>query len=599
MRQPRSYAASLVVWLVSACIGCSAASVSGPRSTGAAGGAEVRRAPNAPVEAVTTHTPTPTAANVVLATLLKQRPSNFIAYIPPQCYAKTLRPGSEAARNPCYVCHRRAEPPNFVSDGDLQVTLTLPRAAAQNPWTNLFRSSPIPGRQSDDDVLEYVRRSNYFDDRHEIVLAKALETPAADWDIDGNGVWNGYRPDVWFAFDDRGFDHRPDGSPTGWRAFAYYPFPGEFFPTNGSADDALIRLAPDFQQDREGHFDQRIYEINLAIVESLIIRADVAIDAVDESMLGVDLDLDGRLGRATRVAFSSSRNAEGLMRMHYVGRARDAQDAGRLAMAPGLFPVGTEFFHTVRYLDVGVGGVVGMGARMKEVRYAKKTSYLGYDALRGKAAADARERAETPDGAHHVHWLKEAGIDNGQGWTFQGFIEDAQGALRPQFREETMFCAGCHGGIGATTDSIFSFARKLGDRADARGWFHWSRHGLSGIAEPKRANGQYEYSLYLRETGSGDDFGENAEVVDRFFDERHQLRPSELRLLHGDMSRLLLPSAARALDLDRAYLAVVRGQSFVRGRGALTGATQNAYPEPPLGKPTGVHIAVAGGPLLR
>jgi hypothetical protein len=57
------------------------------------------------------------------------------------------------------------------------------------------------------------------------------------------------------------------------------------------------------------------------------------------------------------------------------------------------------------------------------------------------------------------------------------------GSLRPQSMEESTFCAGCHGGIGATTDSIFSFARKLGGRAPARGWFHWSQRDLRGIAE--------------------------------------------------------------------------------------------------------------------
>ena len=245
-------------------------------------------------------------------------------------------------------------------------------------------------RAADDDVLAYVRRGNYFDENGNPALRRTLDAPPAEWDIDGDGKWSGYEPDIWFKFDDRGFDHRPDGTPTGWRAFAYYPFPGTFFPTNGSADDVLIRLDPILQEDRHGQFDSRIYELNLAIVEALVARRDVPIDPVDEATLGVDVDLDGRLGRATRVAFDAHDGA-GATRMHYVGMAGDAQTAGRLPVAPGLFPPGTEFVHSVRYLDLDPTGVVTMAPRMKELRYARKVSYLGYDALRGRAAADVRD----------------------------------------------------------------------------------------------------------------------------------------------------------------------------------------------------------------
>ena len=113
----------------------------------------------------------------------------------------------------------------------------------------------------------------------------------------------------------------------------------------------MIRLDPAFQKDKSGAFDANIYEINLAIVEALIARADVAIDPTDEAALGTDLDLDGHLGRATRVAFDATADASGKTRMHYAGMAR--AEEGQLPIAPGLFPTGTEFFHTVRYLDVG------------------------------------------------------------------------------------------------------------------------------------------------------------------------------------------------------------------------------------------------------
>ncbi len=527
---------------------------------------------------------------------------NPIAYIPSQCFTKT-RTASGVAKNPCYACHGRSEPPNFANDGDLQTTLSLPPAAAKNPWTNLIEppsiGAPSGDASPDDDVLRYVRQSNYFDDGRRLVLSETLSgTLPQGWDLDGDQVWGGFKPDVRFAFDDRGFDRLPDGSPTGWRAFAYYPFLGTFFPTNGSTDDVLVRLDPALQRTADGRFDQTTYEVNLAIVEALITRSDVAIDPVDEAALGVDLDGDGRLGRAARVAFDAG-DGKGSTRMHYVGRAGDDERAGRFPIAPGLFPLGTEFFHTVRYLDVGPDGIVTMAPRMKEVRYAKKVKFLDYKALERQVAADAREQAESPNGARRVYWRRERGIDNGQGWLFQGFIEDAGGKLRPQSREESSFCGGCHGGIGATSDAIFSFARKLGPDQPARGWFHWSQHSIRGLPEPRRRDGQYEYTYYLQQAGAGDELRENAEVVHRFFDERGDLRPAEIEGLHHDIAQLLLPSADRALALDRAYRAIVRAQSFIFGRDAVLAPATNVYADVPLGQKTGIARSIDIGPLAR
>lgn len=57
---------------------------------------------------------------------------------------------------------------------------------------------------SDDDVLTYVRRSNYFDDGG-LTLAQTLDRLPEE-----NGTalreWTGFRPDAWFSFDERGFD---------------------------------------------------------------------------------------------------------------------------------------------------------------------------------------------------------------------------------------------------------------------------------------------------------------------------------------------------------------------------------------------------------
>ncbi|BAI68662.1 hypothetical protein [Hydrogenobacter thermophilus] len=44
---------------------------------------------------------------------------NFGAYIPPQCYTKTLD-SDGTVHNPCYTCHTQGTPPNFWNDTDLQ-----------------------------------------------------------------------------------------------------------------------------------------------------------------------------------------------------------------------------------------------------------------------------------------------------------------------------------------------------------------------------------------------------------------------------------------------------------------------------------------------
>jgi hypothetical protein len=476
----------------------------------------------------------------------------------------------------------RSAPPNYADDAALQTILSLPAAAADNPWTNVL-DPPVAraAREGDDEVLAYVRRSNYFDDAG-VALAHTLDR-VPDEGGTGDRAWTGFRPDAWFSFDDQGFDHGSDGTVTGWRAFAYYPFLGTFFPTNGSMDDVLVRLDPLLQQDAGGKLDLGVYAINLAIVEALVTRRDVPIDATDERRLGVDLDLDGALGLARRVAFGKG--------MRYVGRS--AAEPGRpFAIAPGLFPLNTEFLHSVRYLDVRPDGSVGMAARMKELRYAKKVRWLGEAELRRKVGEENREQSASPDGVAYFVPQRDRGVYNGQGWTFQGFIEAADGALRPQSYEETVACMGCHGGIGATTDSVFSFPRKLPPSSAARGWFHWTQHGLGGLAEPRRRDGAYEYSLYLQANRAGDELRENSEVQARFFDEGGRLRPAALARLHGDIGALLLPSAVRAIDLDRAYHAIVREQSFARGRDVVLAAPSEVYARAPVGEATGIVKAI-------
>jgi hypothetical protein len=87
----------------------------------------------------------------------------------------------------------------------------------------------------------------------------------------------------------------------------------------------------------------------------------------------------------------------------------------------------------------------------------------------------------------------------------------------------------------------------------------------------------------------GDDYAENGEVLQRFFDGSGALRPDAISRLHRDVTFLLLPSPQRALALDRAYLATVREQSFVRGRDTLIDALRNVIDRAPPDEHTGVR----------
>jgi hypothetical protein len=162
----------------------------------------------------------------------------------------------------------------------------------------------------------------------------------------------------------------------------------------------------------------------------------------------------------------------------------------------------------------------------------------------------------------------EVGIGNRLGWRMQAFIEDASGSLRPQTREEHGYCLGCHSGVGATDDSVFSFGRKLPASEHQGGWFHWSQRDLRGLREPLRADGQGEYAHYLAQAGAGDEFRANREVIQRFLAADGTVRPEAAKALREDLSTLLLPSPARALQLNKAYREIVREQGFIRGRDA-------------------------------
>jgi Tol biopolymer transport system component len=503
---------------------------------------------------------------------------NRAAYIPPECYAKTTD-GAGKTYNNCYVCHSRGKMPNLTGDDDLQLEYAFPAYAQKNRWLNLFKDRTDAIAAIDDGrIIDYIRQSNYLDHDQHIVPAQRLDTVPEAWDSNADGHWSGYVPDCYFAFDDEGFDRDPQGDITGWRAFAYYPFPSTHWPSNGSMSDVIIRLPEVFRQ-MNGAVDRVAYKINLAVLEALFKQADVPIDTVDETLYGVDLNKDGVLTVADRVVYDWS-PLQGRT-MSYVGDAKEQLEQGAVHLAANLYPEGTEFINTLRYIDSDDSGQVVMAARMKELRYARKTKWLTYSDLETLALNESKERDDFPDRLRLPMGSIETGLSNGKGWALGGFIEDARGNLRPQTTEELSSCTGCHGGVGITADSTFAFARKLDSTAYRKGWFHWSQKSLKGINEPKieikKAGLQYEYCFYLMYNRGADALRSNEEAGAAFLDKQGFLKKDMAARLHDDISLLLHPSAERSLALNKAYYLIVQEQSYTMGREPLLKPAEHTH----------------------
>lgn len=465
------------------------------------------------------------------------RTENQAAYVPAQCYATTSTGG--VAHDSCSVCHRAGQPPNFVDDSDLVTTRSFPAYARENHWRNAL-AAPPEEQTSDDEVLAAVRAPNL-------------------------GSTRGCR----FDFDEEGFDRDGHGGTTGWRAYAYVPFPGMFWPTNGSAGDAFVRLPVEFREDLAGQPSREVHRLNLAILEAYVTRTSIPIPPIDERTpdVAMDVDGDGRLAIATQVSFVWPPPAVG--RLGWAGRAKTLDPTLVGLPSAGLYPRGTELLHTVRYLDVKSGRVVA-AARVKEVRYLRKVAFLTYSDLDQAAAIEAREEVQNPDRLEKVRGDATSGVGTGKGWLLQAEIEDVNGALRPQTYEELSYCVGCHAGIGATVDGTFSFARKLGPLAPAGGWYQQGTRS-EPVAERVGPDGVGEYTRYLAAVGGGDDFRTNDEVKARFFRPDGTLDLAAARAFAHDVDVLILPSPRRALALDRAYLGRVAAQSFTLGREVLVG----------------------------
>jgi len=461
---------------------------------------------------------------------------NAEAVVPPQCYTRT-----EGRYNPCYVCHQtHLDRPNTMSDAALQNAYTFSEVALTNHWTNLFRDfSGEVAKISDAHIDTWVAEENYSG------LAKRLR----------NKQWQGYIPDLnnlhlgAAAFDAQGFA-RDD---SGWLTFNYKPLPSTFWPLNGATDDVMIRLPPRYRRNASNQDSRETYRLNLALLEAAIKNLDtIPISATDEREIGRDLDGDGALTPAVTHLLRSA---------HYLGAAEQEP------VTPFLYPEGTEFLHTVRYLGVAADERITVTARLKEVRYMRKHHFLSQAELNHRYYAEKREKiaAVLPSFVR----LQDRGFDNGFGWEVIGFIEDQMGELRPQTYEENFFCMGCHSTVGATIDQTFAFPRKLTGPAG------WTYSDLGRLWDaPSQGEQQGEVVTYFQRVGGSDEFRRNQATLAPFLDGDQLDMAAVTKLSYAE---LLMPDAARARALNKAYLVLVREQSYIYGRDAHVTPTHNVY----------------------
>lgn len=462
---------------------------------------------------------------------------NREAIIPPMCYTRT-----EGKHNPCYVCHQNARSgrENVMNDADLQEAYSFSDLGMTNHWENLFidRSERV-ARISDQAIMEWVSTDNYSE------LAPRLQSARfKGWIPDLADLQHGPA-----AFDREGF--AKDGSH--WVAFNYKPFPSTFWPTNGSTDDVMIKLPETYRSDREGNYSRDIYKANLAILEALIKGVDsIGSLPIDERRVGVDLNGDGELSIA-----------------HHISQVEDwVGGASGHYFDTHLYPAGTEFLHTVRYLGLDKNGHIEPSTRMKEVRYMKKWKSFPKPVLARYYQEEAfdKEAGNLPG----YTWLGDYGLDNDAGWSIQGFIENRNGRLRAASFEENLFCMGCHASIGSTIDKTFSFARKVDG---SKGWGYIDLRGMPDA--PSAGEQKGEILTYFERVGGGDEFRSNTEMLKRWFTAEGEV--DYQAVANKDVYQLITPSRERALQLNKAYKVIVEDQRFLFGRDATVTPPHKVY----------------------
>jgi hypothetical protein len=439
--------------------------------------------------------------------------------IPPQCYTKT-----DGDKNPCYICHQSyTDPlrPNFVKDASLQGDYEFSDEGMTNSWKNLFKDRSKEIAAIDDEEIEsWVSQDNYSP-----FIQRLHNDPH----------WRGEVPEIKnLAYPKKAFYENgmaKDGSH--WIAYNYKPLPSNFWPTNGSTGDAMIRLPKSFRE-LNGKYSEAVYFKNLDLLEKTIKQ--------------------------------SVKKDQSSKQRFYLG------DANTVRIEYMLYPQGTEFLHTVRYLGIAADGRIFNAPRMKEVRYMKKAKFKSISALKGSYLVESKEKklGQLPQTIH----IGDRGIDNGFGWVINGYIENKKGELRQQNKQELAFCNGCHKTLGSTIDQVFSFSRKV-EKSGGWGYIDLSKiKDVPNIDPSSNESQQGEYLTYFQRVGGGDEFRQNSEMLKRWFHSDGQVNKEAVEGVES-IYQLITPSKKRALALNKAYKLIVAEQSYIFGRDAVLTPAKN------------------------
>ena len=441
--------------------------------------------------------------------------TNPYPFIPAQCYIET----AAGTQNACLFCHTNGvwlqqagnnNPqagafPDAIGNFQLEYSFgpykdSAPLATINN-WENTLYPEKLAsyvtklGINSQQwNMQDYIRTNNWqkaYDQR---------PSKSSEWDT---GIDSPFRllpalnPTDLPAQDDgyvrttsqsSAYFRDTKGYNTGWRAINFMPY-GIFTPQTGSVSGIYIRLPISFMQNSNGEFDLDTYNANL----------DLLAKAIQNRLTNEDTK-------------------------QYLGKASNQ------IVERGVYPVGTEFAHPLHYVDMDADGRElsiskypgTRSQRVKEVRYMIKWEPINLNNIDPLQASDPWQAYGNE---------KQGWVDNGAGWYLIGFIEDKDGALRPQTREEMTQCIGCHSaprphrapiltsGVGNTVDSTWAFPRQL---PNGQGWGEMNYLGyVSGkgatIAEPvNRDQNKGEYRLFLEHVVSANLYGEMPASIEAF-----------------------------------------------------------------------------------
>ena len=92
---------------------------------------------------------------------------------------------------------------------------------------------------------------------------------------------------------------------------------------------------------------------------------------------------------------------------------------------------------------------------------------------------------------------------------------------------------------------------------------------------------------------TGNEYRNNMEVFNTFFKADNTPKQVAFAQLESDISLLLMPSAERALQLNKAYQVIVKEQSFALGRDAVVAPLTNVHQQVELDSDTGIDTVLS------